>query len=358
MDLVARVVAFVKTAAADFKSLSSAVSSKVDKVEGKGLSTEDYTTTDKGKVASLGDLGGQNLFYNSAMRLSTIPGLADGWKIDVPGSPGASTVTFSLVPSPMNLGENAQRLTVAGLNTSTLYRSLINDPSYQPPRVCEGMNITVSTHVKGTAGLGLRIYVQALSAAGAVLGTVNSALSALDGTVQRFSKSYNNLPVGTTRIQVVYRIYGGTTVTAGVVDFTRPQLQIGLLSSWTEDTLSHMTGWITLPLLSGFSAVASHPPQYRIVNDEVKLRGKVTMGAKVLSGGSYPFATLPAGYRPAGMTTDSEVMMVPVVCSSSVGTACHCSVTRTGTCSIVLGGSLSLASSTYDLSNVSFSTTA
>lgn len=357
MDFVARVVDFVKAAAADFKSLNQTISSKVDKVEGKALSTEDYSTADKAKVAAIQDVGGQNLLYNSAMRLISVGGIADGWKLDVPAAPGASTGVLSIVPSPINLDENAQRLTVAGLNTSTLYRSLMNDPAYPTPKVGEGMNITVSTFVKGTAGLGARLYIQALSSAGVVLGTVYNGMTTLDGTVQRINKTYNNLPAGTVKLQVLYRVYA-VTATAGVVDFARPAVQVGQLGGWTEDTRSTIGAWINLPLLTGFTAVAANPPQYRKVGDKVELRGKVTMGAKVLSGGSYPFATLPLGHLPAGTTSDTETINFSVICTSSITTVCACSVNRVGQCAIVLGGALSLATSTYDLASVKFSTAA
>ncbi|WP_282346475.1 hypothetical protein [Pseudomonas sp. PS01301] len=50
MSLVARVTALAQTIAADIKSLTSG---KVDKVGGKGLSTEDYSTSEKNKLSGI-----------------------------------------------------------------------------------------------------------------------------------------------------------------------------------------------------------------------------------------------------------------------------------------------------------------
>jgi len=52
LSLVARVTALAQAIAADIKSLTSG---KVDKVNGKGLSTNDYTATDKNKLAGIAD---------------------------------------------------------------------------------------------------------------------------------------------------------------------------------------------------------------------------------------------------------------------------------------------------------------
>jgi len=56
---------------------------------------------DLGASASVGfaNVGGQNQFYNSAMRKSSVAGVADGWALEGPGSPRASTGVLSLAPS-------------------------------------------------------------------------------------------------------------------------------------------------------------------------------------------------------------------------------------------------------------------
>lgn len=42
---------------ANFEGLLEEAGKKVDKVEGKGLSTNDYTNEEKQKVAAIGDIG-------------------------------------------------------------------------------------------------------------------------------------------------------------------------------------------------------------------------------------------------------------------------------------------------------------
>lgn len=187
-------------------------------------------------LPSLSGLGGQNLFYNSAMRLVSVPDIADGWRLDGPsGSVGDSTGVMTIVPSFMNPDENAQRIVVTKLNISSLYRSLTGEPSQPLARVAEGQNATASIFIKGTAGLGLRIFIQAINASGTVLNVINGLVNVLNGAVQRFNLSYNGLPAGTVRVQVFYRLYA-SAVDSGTVDFARPMLQYGPLTGWVEDT--------------------------------------------------------------------------------------------------------------------------
>lgn len=187
-------------------------------------------------LPSLSGLGGQNLFYNTAMRLASVADIADGWRLDGPsGSVGDSTGVMTLVPSFMNPDENAQRIVVTKLNNSSLYRSLTGEPSQPLARVAEGMSVTASINMKGTAGLGLRIFIQAIDSAGGVISVINGLVNVLNGGVQRFSLAYANLPAKTVRVQVFYRLYS-SAVDSGTADFARPMLQIGPLSGWVEDT--------------------------------------------------------------------------------------------------------------------------
>lgn len=69
---------------------------KVDKVTGKGLSTNDYTTTEKNKLASIGDQaraiivpGDNNELYGFANSTDT-PGVIDAWGTN-------NSIAFSLV---------------------------------------------------------------------------------------------------------------------------------------------------------------------------------------------------------------------------------------------------------------------
>lgn len=46
--------------------VTNGVSNKVDKVEGKGLSTNDYTTTEKSKLTSVGSMAYRNVFISTS----------------------------------------------------------------------------------------------------------------------------------------------------------------------------------------------------------------------------------------------------------------------------------------------------
>ena len=91
---------------------------KVDKVTGKGLSTNDYTTTEKNKLASIDDqaraiiLPGNNTlagFVNS----TDVPGVVDAWGTD-------DSVVFSLVTSSAAIsGLNGKVDKVEGKGLST-----------------------------------------------------------------------------------------------------------------------------------------------------------------------------------------------------------------------------------------------
>lgn len=63
-------------AQADVTGLSDALAGKVDKVTGKGLSTEDYTTTEKNKLAGI-EAGANNYTHPATHSISEVSGLQD-----------------------------------------------------------------------------------------------------------------------------------------------------------------------------------------------------------------------------------------------------------------------------------------
>lgn len=80
--------------------VSSAVSGKVDKVSGKGLSTNDYTTAEKDKLAAFGaastyalktdipDISNAYIYQGSVATISDLPssGVENGWVYNVAAS--------------------------------------------------------------------------------------------------------------------------------------------------------------------------------------------------------------------------------------------------------------------------------
>lgn len=267
----------------------------------------------KSILPTLSELGSQNVAFNSAMRLSKVTDVADGWKFDAPGAPGASTGAMTRVVSFINPDEFAQRFVVTNLNVSSLYRSLTNDGAYPGPFIAEGQDATVSTYVKGTAGLGVRIFIQAVNASGTLINTVNGLVNVLDGTAQRISLTYANLPANTVRLQVYFRIYA-STATDGTVDFARPQFQNGPLSGWREDSkaytvkgadqtlLASNVNWDTIttpddysvPAATGVNAPSSGPnflvkvrKTGTSIKQEAMTLGDANTISRVYSGGSW-----------------------------------------------------------------------
>ena len=77
--------------------VDTSLETKVDKVEGKGLSTEDYTTEEKAEVAKVTNKQNKHLTANASL-------LANGWNnksqtVNVTGVTANNTVLVSAAPS-------------------------------------------------------------------------------------------------------------------------------------------------------------------------------------------------------------------------------------------------------------------
>lgn len=100
MSLIAGVTALAQAIGADIKALYSG---KVDKVGGKGLSTNDYTTTDKNKLDALGDAqpGFDGLLVSTGVIGTKELDLSLATVFDV-SIAANTTFTFTNVPVPTN----------------------------------------------------------------------------------------------------------------------------------------------------------------------------------------------------------------------------------------------------------------
>ena len=218
---------------------TKASSAAVDALTSRVTQTETGLTSVSGQLTtlnnSIGDIGGQNLVYNPAFtKESTTPGIADGWLLDGPGAPGSSTGVMSLVPSFLVSSEKSQRVDVTNLTTSALYRS-IRFADALTPKVTAGATVTASINMRGTAGLQVRIFIQARNASNGAIAAPASAMIPVTGGSQRISYSYPNLPANTANVQVFYRIYAGDSVSSGFVEFTRAQVELGAVASGWRD---------------------------------------------------------------------------------------------------------------------------
>ncbi|HFL7941858.1 TPA: DUF1983 domain-containing protein [Pseudomonas putida] len=182
---------------------------------------------------SIGDIGGENLFYNPAFaKYASLSGVADGWSLE-----GSVTTVDTLVDSWLNSGEKAQRIVGSGFTASTGsgYKSLRPqgaDPDRRPA-VAPGQTVTASVHIRGTVGLSLRIFLQWFNAAGVAISAPASALLPITTTGDR--KQFSGVaPAEAAKLHVYYRIYSSTgSVTSGNAELARPQLEYG----------ARMTGW-------------------------------------------------------------------------------------------------------------------
>jgi hypothetical protein len=184
------------------------------------------------QLSILNESGSENLIYNSAFRKNA-NGLADGFLLEA--SSGGTGVA-SIVPSFISANEFAQRVTATGLQVSSPYRSIMLSGARRA-RVAEGRPFIASSYVRGTAGMGIRMYIRAINGAGAVITTYNSIMFTFTGDAQRVSLSVPTMPAGTVSADVFYRFHGLNQFTDGFMELARPQAEIGPLSGWSEDLL-------------------------------------------------------------------------------------------------------------------------
>lgn len=220
---------------------TKATAASVTALTNRVTATESSITSQGSNIVSLtnnlSNAGGENLAYNPDFNKAAgaANDLPDGYLADGPGSPGASTGVFALVPSFMNSAEKAQRITVTGINESALYRSIRNAQN-RLPKIIAGQPICDSVYVKGTAGLGFRMFIQQVNAAGATLTTTNTVMYYLTGDVQRIALAVPSPVADAVAIAAFYRVYGSATVTGGYIDIARPQVEYGTIpTGWSNN---------------------------------------------------------------------------------------------------------------------------
>lgn len=184
---------------------------------------------------SIGDIGGENLLYNPAFtKAGGSAGGVDGWETEGPVS-----TTDTLVTSWINSGEKALRMVATGgFTTSSGYRSLRPNVTGTPrrPNVGPSQTLTTSIFVRGTSGLSLRIFMQWVDAAGVVISAPASPLVQISPSAQRVQYTAVS-PSNAAGCILYYRIYSATgAVTAGYVEFARPQLEVGARASGWRDS--------------------------------------------------------------------------------------------------------------------------
>lgn len=224
-----------KVLASDQLATSGAVSSLSSTVAQQGAAITSASSNIASLTNNLGMSGGENLLYNPDFIRVGAGNVAEGWIAEGPAAPGSSTAVWSMVTSFMNSGEMAQRMTVTGLNISSLYRS-IRTATDRLARIAGGQGFVTSAYVRGTANLGFRIFVQQLNAAQQVLTTTNTIMYYLTDAPQRIALATPNPATGAVYAHVYLRVYGSEAVSDGFIDIARPQLEYGnVATGWRNN---------------------------------------------------------------------------------------------------------------------------
>ncbi|WP_455828276.1 phage tail protein [Pseudomonas capeferrum] len=204
---------------------------------GRVAQTETGITSVSGQLTQLdnaiGDVGGENLFYNPTFNTAgTGSDIADGWAME-----GSAVSVDSRANSWLNSGEKAIRVEVSNVGTGTPYRSLrpTGGTPDRRPKVAEGQAVTASVYLRGTAGLGLRFFLQWINNAGSAISAPNSVMFTVTpgGKREQFSAV---APAGAVSCYVYMRVYSATgAVTSGYVEMARPQFEYGARATGWRD---------------------------------------------------------------------------------------------------------------------------
>lgn len=209
-------------------SATSALTGRVAATE-TGLSSASSQLTQLDN--SIGDMGGENLFYNPGFtKFASSNGTPEGWETE-----GPVTTTDTLVTSWLNTGEKAQRIVAPGLTNSSQYKSL-RPSATKRIKVNSGQAVTASVYArKSDSDIGMRIFIQWISSAGAVISAPNSVMIPL--TIAGSRATFSAVaPSGAAEAYVYFRIYALTsTATNGTVEFARPQAEYGARATGWRD---------------------------------------------------------------------------------------------------------------------------
>ncbi|HEN8714608.1 TPA: phage tail protein [Pseudomonas putida] len=215
-------------AAATNASATTALTGRVAVTEA-GLSSASSQLTNLDN--SIGDIGGENLFYNPAFtKAASSDGSPEGWETE-----GPVTTTDSLVTSWLNTGEKAQRIVAPGLTSSAQYKSL-RPVSSKRIKVNSGQSVTASIYArKNDSDIGMRVFIQWISTAGAVISAPSSAM--IPVTIAGSRVTFSAVaPSGAAEAYVYFRVYAMTsTPTNGTVELARPQAEYGARATGWRD---------------------------------------------------------------------------------------------------------------------------
>ena len=184
-DTLKEISDYIATHQSEYEAIVAAIAGKVDKVEGKGLSTEDYTTAEKTKLAGIAE--GANAYTLPTASASVLGGVKIGANISVANDGTISGDYSAATTSAAGLMSAADKTKLEGIEagaTATTVDSALSSTSENPVQN-KVINTALAGKVDTVSGKGLSTedYTTAEKtklagiAEGATAVTVDSTLS-------------------------------------------------------------------------------------------------------------------------------------------------------------------------------------
>lgn len=221
----------------DGKADSSAVSTLTSRV----TAAEGNIASQGQSITSLNDslqyIGGENLLYNPSFD-TVDPAkswLGDGWQVGVIGA--GTNVTPSLIASTLDPSGKAQRLDVTGLTTGSpeTYAEML-PTTERRTTASAGQVTTLSAYVRGTAGMIVQLYIQAVDSSGTAIGTTTGPYVTLTSSWQRIGLLGTAFPANTVKATIRIRHRAATGLLSGFLEVDRVQLEVGkTMSGWSDN---------------------------------------------------------------------------------------------------------------------------
>ena len=287
--------------------ITNAVANKVDKVSGKGLSANDYTTTEKNKLAGISENAevNQNAFSNVAVGSTTIS--ADS-KTDTLTLVAGNNVTLTPDSTNDKITIAAKDTTYSAATTSSAGLMSASDKSKLDGIAIGATKITVDTALSSTSTNPVqnKVINSALSGkAGTAVATIsaNGLMSAsdkskLDGIASEATKTIIDTSLSGTSTNPVQNKVIKSALDGKAGTAVATQSANGLMSSEDKTKLDGIAeGATQITVDTALSSTSTNPVQNKVINSALgkklnksggTLTGAITTkGIKLTSGTDF-----------------------------------------------------------------------
>ena len=221
---------------------------KVDKIEGKGLSTNDYTTVEKNKLAGIAE--GANKYIHPSYTSAT----SRLYKVTVDSTGHVSEVTDVTKSDITNLGIPAQDTTYSNATTSTAGLMSKDDKSKLDGIASNANNYSLPTASSTTLG-GIKV--------GTNLTISNGVLSSKDTTYSVVSTTTNGLMSSTDKSKL-------DGIAANANNYSLPTASSSTLGGVKiGDNINNNNGTISVTVDSSLSDTSTNPVQNKVINNSI-----------------------------------------------------------------------------------------